>query len=49
MANAAGRGAQAIHGQNPQVYESSYWKEHCFALTGALSMYLVAIRAYQRE
>ncbi|KAI0948411.1 hypothetical protein AcV7_009162 [Taiwanofungus camphoratus] len=44
MANTTVRGAQAIHGQNPQVrnietvirnriYESAYWKEHCFALT----------------
>lgn len=61
MANTTVRGAEAIHGQNPQVrlngyvseqlliltqqylvetvirnriYESPYWKEHCFALTG---------------
>ncbi|KAI0267581.1 Pre-mRNA-splicing factor 38 [Russula aff. rugulosa BPL654] len=44
MANTTVRGAQAIHGQNPQflvetvirnrIYESAYWKEHCFALTG---------------
>ncbi|KAI9508887.1 PRP38-domain-containing protein [Russula earlei] len=43
MANTTVRGAQAIHGQNPQflvetvirnrIYESQYWKEHCFALT----------------
>ncbi|ETW85618.1 hypothetical protein HETIRDRAFT_379633 [Heterobasidion irregulare TC 32-1] len=43
MANTTVRGAQAIHGQNPQflvetvirnrIYESSFWKEHCFALT----------------
>ncbi|KAH9065281.1 PRP38 family-domain-containing protein [Lactarius vividus] len=43
MANTTVRGAQAIHGQNPQflvetvirnrIYESAYWKEHCFALT----------------
>ncbi|CDO74729.1 hypothetical protein BN946_scf184593.g11 [Trametes cinnabarina] len=43
MANTTVRGAVAIHGQNPQylvesvirnrIYESSYWKEHCFALT----------------
>ncbi|GBE82531.1 Pre-mRNA-splicing factor 38 [Sparassis crispa] len=43
MANTTVRGAQAIHGQNPQylvetvvrnrIYESTYWKEHCFALT----------------
>ncbi|CAL1703936.1 unnamed protein product [Somion occarium] len=43
MANTTVRGAFAIHGKNPQhlveavirnrVYESTYWKEHCFALT----------------
>ena len=43
MANTTVRGALAIHGQNPQflvetvvrnrIYESNYWKEHCFALT----------------
>ncbi|KAH9901645.1 PRP38 family-domain-containing protein [Cubamyces lactineus] len=43
MANTTVRGAVAIHGQNPQylvesvirnrIYESAYWKEHCFALT----------------
>ncbi|EPT05919.1 hypothetical protein FOMPIDRAFT_1033956 [Fomitopsis schrenkii] len=43
MANTTVRGAEAIHGQNPQylvetvirnrIYESPYWKEHCFALT----------------
>ncbi|KAI0670673.1 PRP38 family-domain-containing protein [Trametes maxima] len=43
MANTTVRGAVAIHGQNPQylvesvirnrIYECSFWKEHCFALT----------------
>ncbi|KAI0736906.1 PRP38-domain-containing protein [Fomitopsis betulina] len=43
MANTTVRGAEAIHGQNPQflvetvirnrIYESPFWKEHCFALT----------------
>ncbi|KAG7091058.1 hypothetical protein E1B28_010115 [Marasmius oreades] len=43
MANTTISGAKAIHGQNPQylvetvirnrIYESNYWKEHCFALT----------------
>ncbi|KAF4604011.1 hypothetical protein EYR38_004433 [Pleurotus pulmonarius] len=43
MANTTVTGAKAIHGQNPQflvenvirnrIYESSYWKEYCFALT----------------
>ncbi|KAF8436908.1 PRP38 family-domain-containing protein [Boletus edulis BED1] len=43
MANTTIKGALAIHGQNPQflvetvirnrIWESTYWKEHCFALT----------------
>jgi len=43
MANKTVRGALQIHGANPQtlveqvirnrIYESQYWKEHCFALT----------------
>lgn len=43
MANTTVKGALAIHGQNPQflvetvirnrIWESVYWKEHCFALT----------------
>ncbi|KAJ7929366.1 PRP38 family-domain-containing protein [Mycena leptocephala] len=43
MANTTVSGAQSIHGQNPQflvetvirnrIWESIYWKEHCFALT----------------
>jgi pre-mRNA-splicing factor 38A len=43
MANTTISGAQSIHGQNPQslvetvirnrIYESTYWKEYCFALT----------------
>jgi len=43
MANTTVTGAQAIHGQNPQflvetvirnrIYESTFWKEYCFALT----------------
>ncbi|KIY47474.1 PRP38-domain-containing protein [Fistulina hepatica ATCC 64428] len=49
MANTTIQGAQAIHGQNPQylvetvirnrIYESSYWKEHCFALTVCVGSY----------
>ncbi|KAL9714935.1 hypothetical protein Ac2012v2_001595 [Leucoagaricus gongylophorus] len=45
MANTTVSGAKAIHGQNPQylidtvirnrIYDSTYWKEHCFALTAA--------------
>lgn len=45
MANTTISGAKAIHGQNPQylvetvirnrIYECTYWKEHCFALTAA--------------
>ncbi|KAK0240465.1 PRP38 family-domain-containing protein [Armillaria nabsnona] len=47
MANTTVSGSFAIHGQNPQhlvetvirnrIYESNYWKEHCFALTGELA------------
>nr|GAT57575.1 predicted protein [Mycena chlorophos] len=43
MANSTVVGALSIHGQNPQflvetvirnrIWESTYWKEHCFALT----------------
>ncbi|KAG6865277.1 hypothetical protein C0991_003737 [Blastosporella zonata] len=43
MANTTVTGALSIHGKNPQflvetvirnrIYESSFWKEHCFALT----------------
>ncbi|KAI5119104.1 hypothetical protein M0805_004874 [Coniferiporia weirii] len=43
MANTTVRNALSIHGQNPQflvetvirnrIYESQFWKEHCFALT----------------
>ncbi|KAK4058492.1 hypothetical protein OIO90_000654 [Microbotryomycetes sp. JL221] len=45
MANTTVRGAISIHGTNPQyliekvirarVYDSIYWKEHCFALNAA--------------
>ncbi|KAF7778907.1 hypothetical protein Agabi119p4_3252 [Agaricus bisporus var. burnettii] len=45
MANTTVIGAKAIHGQNPQylvetvirsrIYECTFWKEHCFALTAA--------------
>ena len=43
MANSTARVAKNIHGTNPQfliervirgrIYDSAYWKEHCFALT----------------
>lgn len=43
MANKTRHSAQQIHGTNPQfliekvtrsrIYDSVYWKEHCFALT----------------
>lgn len=45
MANSTRRTAQQIHGTNPQflvekvvrsrIYDSMYWKEHCFALNAA--------------
>lgn len=44
MANRTVKDAHTVHGTNPQylvekiirsrIYESKYWKEHCFALTG---------------
>ena len=46
MANKTIKDAKSIHGTNPQhliekiirtrVYESRYWKEECFALTGKI-------------
>ncbi len=46
FANLPTPGALAIHGGNPQfliekvirarIYDSIYWKEQCFALTGGL-------------
>ena len=45
MANSTARTAKQIHGTNPQfliekvirsrIYDSPYWKEHCFALNAA--------------
>ncbi|CAG8573394.1 14658_t:CDS:2 [Acaulospora colombiana] len=53
MANTTIRGAKAIHGANPitlietvirlRIWESSYWKEECFALT-AVSLIDKAIK-----
>lgn len=44
MANRTVKDANSIHGTNPQylvekiirtrIYESKYWKEECFGLTG---------------
>lgn len=44
MANRTVKDAHSIHGTNPQylvekiirtrIYESKYWKEECFGLTG---------------
>jgi pre-mRNA-splicing factor 38A len=67
MSNSTLRGAQSIHGGNPQasplvsqkavltlaqfliekvirsrIYDSMYWKEHCFALTGTCRPHLCA-------
>ncbi|CAA7267962.1 unnamed protein product [Cyclocybe aegerita] len=58
MANTTIAGAQAIHGQNPQslvetvirnrIYESTYWKEHCFALTGSvIHNFMPFLRTYR--
>lgn len=48
MANRTVKDANSIHGTNPQylvekiirtrIYESKYWKEECFGLTGEYSM-----------
>lgn len=45
MSNTTKKGYHNIHGVNPQalvekvirtrIYESPYWKEHCFALSGS--------------
>ena len=45
MANRTQKGAVSVHGKDPQlivekiirsrIYECRYWKEQCFALTGA--------------
>jgi pre-mRNA-splicing factor 38A len=45
MANKTDPFAKSVHGMNPQnlvekiirsrIYDSQYWKEHCFALTGS--------------
>lgn len=47
MANRTVKDANSIHGTNPQylvekiirtrIYESKYWKEECFGLTGEYS------------
>ena len=49
MANRTVKDAQTIKGTNPQylvekiirtrIYDSQYWKEDCFALTGTLLGY----------
>ncbi|VDP79058.1 unnamed protein product [Schistosoma curassoni] len=46
MANRTVKDAHTVHGTNPQyllekivrsrIYESKFWKEHCFALTAEL-------------
>lgn len=48
MANRTVKDANSIHGTNPQylvekiirtrIYESKYWKEECFGLTGERSV-----------
>lgn len=48
MANRTVKDANSIHGTNPQylvekiirtrIYESKYWKEECFGLTGGCSV-----------
>ena len=53
MANRTVKDAQTIKGTNPQylvekiirtrIYDSQYWKEDCFALTGTLFEYYICI------
>lgn len=48
MANRTVKDAKSIHGTNPQylvekiirsrIYDSKYWKEECFALTGKITL-----------
>lgn len=52
MANRTVKDAHSIHGTNPQylvekiirtrIYESKYWKEECFGLTGRYRVSLLA-------
>ena len=54
MANRTVKDASSIHGTNPQylvekiirtrIYDSKYWKEECFALTG--KYYLLFINLF---
>ena len=54
MANRTVKDAQTIKGTNPQylvekiirtrIYDSQYWKEDCFALTGTLFEYVLILR-----
>ena len=53
MANRTVKDAQTIKGTNPQylvekiirtrIYDSQYWKEDCFALTGTLFEYVLIL------
>ena len=53
MANRTVKDAQTIKGTNPQylvekiirtrIYDSQYWKEDCFALTGMYSVHFLGI------
>lgn len=56
MANRTVSDAIAIHGTNPQyliekiirtrIYESLYWKESCFGLTGNRSTHLILVGTF---
>ena len=53
MANRTAKDASTVKGTNPQflvekiirhrIYDSQYWKEHCFALTGTSLLLIVNI------
>lgn len=53
MANRTVKDAHTIKGTNPQyliekiirsrIYESKYWKEECFALTGNFQLYTISV------
>lgn len=55
MANRTVKEAATVKGTNPQylvekiirsrIYDSKFWKEDCFALTGKLPHYFVAVCA----
>lgn len=59
MANRTVKDANSIHGTNPQylvekiirtrIYESKYWKEECFGLTGNFSSLIITGDTFWRD